>query len=91
MTGLARNALRRVGHAAAGIVPAALVAGLGVPALGALVLVAILVVAVACWVIKSKARTDRAARLLLACRGDTACLPSRRITRTPAKPKAKAG
>jgi hypothetical protein len=66
--------LRWAGTVAAGIVPAALVAGLGLPALGGLVFLAILVLGAACWVIGSKDRTDRVSQMLLAWRGNADCL-----------------
>jgi hypothetical protein len=61
--------LRRAGRAAAGALPAALVAGLGLPALGAVVFLAACVLAVTCWVIASGERTDRVSQLMLARRG----------------------
>ena len=67
--------LRRAGKVAAGVVPAALVAGLGLPALGTLVFLAVLAAGVACWVFGSDARTARVSRVLLAWRGDPGCLP----------------
>jgi hypothetical protein len=67
--------LRRASKAAAPILPAALLAGLGLPALGALIFLAILViVVVACWDIDDAARTEQVCRILLAGRGDTNCL-----------------
>ena len=61
--------LRRGGRAAAGALPAALLAGLGLPALGALVFLAVAVLAVICWVIASGERTDRVSQMMLARRG----------------------
>jgi hypothetical protein len=61
------------------MVPAALVAGLGMSALGALVLLAVAGIGVACWVIRSDARTARVSRVLLAWCGEASCL-------TPASP-----
>jgi hypothetical protein len=67
--------LRGVGKVVAGAgVPAILVAGLGLPALGALIFLAILAAGVACWVVRSDARTDRVSRVLLAWRGNAGCL-----------------
>lgn len=66
--------LRRAGKVAARAVPAALVTELGLPALGVLVFLAVLMTGVACWVIGSADRTDRASRVLLAWRGDSSCL-----------------
>ncbi len=60
--------------AAAGMLPAAALAGLGLPALGALVFLAVLALAVTCWIISSPDRADRLNRLLLATRGDARCL-----------------
>ena len=67
--------LRRAGKVAAGVVPTALVAGLGLPALGTLVFLAVLAAGVTCWVFGSDARTTRVSRVLLAWRGDPGCLP----------------
>ena len=61
--------LRRAGRAAAGALPAALLAGLGLPALGALVFLAVAVLAVTCWVIASGERTARVSQMMLARRG----------------------
>jgi hypothetical protein len=58
------------------LVPAAVVAGLGVPALGALVLLAVLVLAVACWVLGSQQRTNRASEIIRAWRGTAAPEPA---------------
>jgi hypothetical protein len=68
----AETMLRHAGRAAAGAVPAALLAGLGLPALGALVFLAVAVLAVACWVIASAERADRVRQLILARRGHDA-------------------
>jgi hypothetical protein len=62
--------LRQAGKAAAGLVPASLVAGLGVPALAALVFLATLMLAVGCCIISSDDRTDRVSRILDARRGN---------------------
>lgn len=67
-------ALRGACKVAAGMLPAALVAGLGLPALCGLLLLAVLVLAVACWVIGSRDRTERVSRMLLAWRGNVGCL-----------------
>jgi hypothetical protein len=67
--------LRRAGKAAVGVLPAALLAGLGLPALGALVFLAVLMLVAACWVIGSGDRTERVSRILLAGRGDASFLP----------------
>jgi hypothetical protein len=71
----AKTVLKHAGKAAAGVLPTALLAGLGMPALGALVFLAVLVLVVACWVIGSGDRTERVSRILLAGRGDANCLP----------------
>lgn len=60
---------RYAAKAAAGLLPAAVVARLGMPALGALVLVGVLLLGLVCWVIGNQDRTDRASQILLACRG----------------------
>ena len=73
--------LRQAGKAAAGLVPAGLVAGLGVPALAALVFLAVCTLAVACWVIGSGDRSDRVTRMIYARRGDARCQDA-----TPAAP-----
>jgi hypothetical protein len=82
--------LRRTSKAAAPIIPAALLAGLGLPALGALIFLAILVLVTACWVIDDADRTEQVCRILLAGRGDTNCLPPpgrcRQARRSPAIP-----
>ena len=62
--------LRQAFKVAAGMAPAALVAGLGLPALGALVFLTALVLGAACWVISSADRTDRVSQILLAQRGN---------------------
>ena len=67
--------LKHAGKAAAGVLPAVLLSGLGLPALGALVFLAVLVLVVTCWVIGSGDRTERVSRILLAGRGDASCLP----------------
>jgi hypothetical protein len=88
--------------AAAGLLPAALLARLGVPALAALVFLAVLVLGVACWIIDSGDRSDRVTRMILARRGDARCLapgPSARLcpsrqplsARSAARDTARAG
>lgn len=74
VTGTFKSALRHTLHAALGVVPAAMLVRLGMPALGGLVFLIIATIAVACWVVGSGDRTERVSRLLLACRGDAACL-----------------
>ncbi len=66
--------LRRAGRVAAGVVPAAMAARLGLPALGTLVLLGVLGVWAAWWVFRSAARAERVSRVLLAWRGNAACL-----------------
>ncbi len=66
--------LRHASKVAAGVLPAALVARLGLPALGALVFLALVFLAAGCWVVRSRARTDRVSRMLLALRGNANCL-----------------
>ena len=80
--------LRRAGKVAAGVAPAALVAGLGLPALGGLIFFAVLVLGVACWVIASRDRTDRISRMLLAWRGNADCL-ARDSAVSPSVPAAR--
>jgi hypothetical protein len=69
-----KNAVKPIARAAAGMLPAAALAGLGLPALGAMVFLAVLALAVTCWIISSPDRADRLNRLLLATRGDARCL-----------------
>jgi hypothetical protein len=66
--------IKTAGKAAASVLPAALLAGLGLPGLGALVLVAVLLIGLIGWIITSKDRCDRASRLLLAWRGEASAL-----------------
>ena len=61
---------------AAGLIPAAAVAGLGLPALGALVLVVVLILAFACWVIGNQNRTNRVSEILRARRSVPAPEPA---------------
>ena len=70
-----KNALKHAGKVAAGMLPAALLAGLGITALGALVFLAVLVLGVVCWIISSGDRSDRVTRMILARWGDASCLP----------------
>ena len=60
-------ALRAVARAAAVAVPAAQLARLGFPALIGAFGLAVLILAVACWVLASDARCERAAKVLGAC------------------------
>jgi len=90
VNGTAPTMLRRACSIAAGIVPAAIVAGLGMPALGALVFLAVLAIAAICWVIGNEDRTERASRLLLARRGDASCLAPRKRLQTGRAPKTTA-
>ena len=69
-----KNAVKPIARAAAGMLPAAALAGLGLPTLGALVFLAVVALAVTCWIISSPDRADRLNRLLLATRGDARCL-----------------
>src|SRR5689334_248611 len=62
------------GKAAAGPVPAALVAGLGPPAPGTLVLLAVITLGAACWILRNDARTDRVSPVLPAWPGNAGCL-----------------
>jgi hypothetical protein len=77
MADMMKSTLRRAAHVVAGAIPVAFLARLGVPTLGALVFLVIVGIAVACWVIGSPDRTERVSRLLLACRGNVACLQAR--------------
>jgi hypothetical protein len=73
-------------QAAAGTLPAALLAGLGMPALAALVFLAVVLLGVFCWIIDSAHRSDRVTRMIFARRGDVSCLeplPHRRIYLPP--------
>lgn len=87
-----KKALKHAGKVAAGMLPAALLAGLGITALGALVFLAVLVLGVVCWIISSGDRSDRVTRMILARWGDApataaAALPaSRRRRRQPGAP-----
>ncbi len=65
---------KHVGRAAAGMLPAAVLARLGMPALAALVFLAVMVLVVICWIISDPGRSDRVNRILLARRGDARCL-----------------
>lgn len=69
-----RNVLKHAGRAAAGMLPAAVLARLGVPALAAAVSLVVLVAGVTCWVLSSDDRSDRVNRILLARQGDARCL-----------------
>jgi hypothetical protein len=82
---------RRTTKAAAPIIPAALLAGLGLPALGALIFLAILVIMTACWVIDDADRTEQVCRILLAGRGNTNCLPLPAGSSLPRDPSLTAG
>ena len=77
--------LKQPGKAAAGVLPTALLTGLGLPALGALVFLAVLVLVTACWVIGSGDRAERVSRILLAGRGDASCLPPGPVA--PSRPR----
>lgn len=77
MTGAVKSTLRRAAHVIAGAIPAAVLARLGMPALGAVLFLVVAGIAVGCWVIGSRDRTERVSRLLLACRGNVACLPGK--------------
>lgn len=81
MTGKVKTAAKAI----AGVLPTAVLAGLGMPALAALLLLAILVLAVACWVIASQDRTNRVSQILLARRGTSVPLS------LPAVPPARMG
>jgi hypothetical protein len=89
--------LRRAGRAAAGALPAALLAGFGLPALGALVFLVVAVLAVICWVIASGERTDRVSQMMLARRGQVggpvpgAAAPPVPASRPTAAPDAQGG
>ena len=56
--------LRHAGKTAAGMLPTALIAGLGLPALGALVFRAVLGLGVICWIISSDDRANRVTRMV---------------------------
>lgn len=64
-----KNIVKYAGRAAAGALPAALVAEVGMPALGAVVFLAILVVRVICWIIGSGDCSERVTRMILARTG----------------------
>ena len=83
-----KDALKHAGRAAAGMLPAALLARLGMPALAALVFLAILVLGVTCWIISDPARSDRVTRMMLARQGDARCLEPG--TSTPPSPASRA-
>jgi hypothetical protein len=68
---------------ALGVLIAWLAARAGVVAVGALVVIIIAALGIACWVIASKDRSDRVARLILAKHGDASCLQQ-----APARPQA---
>lgn len=89
MTGAAKARLKHAAKAAAGVLSAALLAGVGLPALGALVFLAVLVLMVACWVIGSGDRTERVSRILLAGRGDATCLPPVPTALPPPAPRPR--
>ena len=55
---------------------AALVGRLGLPTLGVLMFLAVLVAWAFCWVFRSDARPERVSRMLLAWRGNNACVRS---------------
>ena len=80
-----RNALKRTGLMAAGMLPAAFLAEIGVPALTALVLIAVLTLAVICWILNSGDRSDRLIRMLYARYGDARCLATSTQTTTPTR------
>jgi hypothetical protein len=81
---------RRACKIAAGVAPAALVAGLGLPALGGLVFLAVLALGAACWVIGSEDRTNRVSRVLLAWRGNASCLtPGTSPSPSPPMPRPR--
>jgi hypothetical protein len=69
-----KGALMHARRAAAGMLSAGLLAGLGRPAIVGLVFVAVLVLGVVCWVIGSGVRSERVTRMILARRGDAGCL-----------------
>jgi hypothetical protein len=69
-----KNALKQAGKVAAGLLPAAFLAGLGTPALAALVFLAVLILGKICWIIGSGDRSDRVTRMILARWGDASCL-----------------
>jgi hypothetical protein len=69
-----KNALKHVGRAMAGVLPAALFVRLGLPVIVALVFLAVLVLGATCWVINNGDRSDRVTRMILARHGDTRCL-----------------
>ena len=83
-----KDALKRAGGTAAGMLPAALLAQRGMPALAAVVFLAVLVLGVTCWVIGNPERSDRVTRMMLARRGDSRCLEPG--TSTPPSPASRA-
>jgi hypothetical protein len=76
-----RAVVKRAGQAAAGALPAALLARLGLPALAALVLFGVLVLAVTCWILNSANRSGRVARIMLARQGNASSLTPEPATR----------
>lgn len=68
------SAPKRASWTVAGALPAGLLARPGMPVLATLVFLGVLVLGVACWIIGSHDRSERVTRLLLARRGDPACL-----------------
>jgi hypothetical protein len=80
-----KNILKYAGRAAAGALPAALVAEVGMPALGAVVFLAILVVRVICWIIGSGDRSERVTRMILARTGAPRCPPPPRLCPRPVR------
>jgi hypothetical protein len=70
VTGVVRHA----GRAAAPVSVLALLTGLGMPAVAAAAGLAVLVLVAVCWVFGSRDRSDRAARIILAFRGEARCL-----------------
>lgn len=76
-----KDALKRAGGTAAGMLPAVLLAQRGgMPALVAVVFLAVLVLGVTCWVIGNSERSDRVTRMMLARRGDARCLEPGTLT-----------
>lgn len=78
-----KSTLKYASRTAAGMLSAALLAGLGLPLLAAAFALAVLVLGVTCWIINSGDRSDRVTRMIFARSGDASCL-------APASPAAPA-
>jgi len=70
VTGVVRHMARAAGAASA----LAALASVGLPAVATAAGLAVLLLVAACWVIASRDRSDRLARIILGFRGDARCL-----------------